>query len=447
VSNLILGRSDAHWSYYADVDHSCLEGGDWKFVQGSLYTTPTWVDYFGDLDEYTFGVRTPEEVTEFFYVSSASNNLAPNRSASPPGMGVNATGVPIEVTIDNIIAAEGPRVPSERPDKDLRQAFIMVHKNGLPPTTAELDKLVNFRRVWEDYFEVAVDGRLSLNTSLTQTFPVGVIEGHISDGHRGGPVENVSIRSLERGFVQNVTQGGRYTFRYMADEDSGTTEPVTLLIIAFGFIPKTVVLSTEYGTTQTIDIDLQPDFTPATVQNYDIAWIGHAVELTWALFDVEGALSFEIYRSVGLRPLSRLHGAEVLRDKNSFTFVDEEALPGFQYRYKVVILEDGIPVTSFEMEVETPALSTALHQNQPNPFNPVTTIPFVLGESESVTLAVYDIRGKLVRVLHEGNMGPGFKSIEWDGKDTVGNPVSSGAYFYRLQAGRDVQTRKMVLLK
>ncbi|MCI0452805.1 MAG: hypothetical protein L0Z51_10525, partial [Candidatus Latescibacteria bacterium] len=74
-SNLILGRSDAHWSYYVDVDHSSLEGGNWVSTGGSNYQCPTQIDFFSQVDEYTFGLRTPNEVKDFFYISSPSNNL------------------------------------------------------------------------------------------------------------------------------------------------------------------------------------------------------------------------------------------------------------------------------------------------------------------------------------------------------------------------------------
>ena len=64
-----------------------------------------------------------------------------------------AQGDSVNVGIDDIIAAEGPRVPVERPDKDLRQAFILLVKNGNTPSASELNKIASFRKAWEDYFE------------------------------------------------------------------------------------------------------------------------------------------------------------------------------------------------------------------------------------------------------------------------------------------------------
>ena len=93
------------------------------------------------------------------------------------------------------------------------------------------------------------------------------------------------------------------------------------------------------------------------------------------------------------------------------------------------------------------AASAELRQNQPNPFNPSTTISFVLPERAHATLAVYSAGGSLVRTLWDGPTESGLKEVTWDGRDHLGARVSSGVYFYRLGTGSGVLTRKMVLLK
>ena len=89
----------------------------------------------------------------------------------------------------------------------------------------------------------------------------------------------------------------------------------------------------------------------------------------------------------------------------------------------------------------------ALHENYPNPFNPVTNISFDLPERSQVQLSIFDITGRRIRQLVRENQAAGFRSVLWDGTDDSGRPVSGGVYFYQFQAGNFVETRKMLLIK
>lgn len=83
-----------------------------------------------------------------------------------------------------------------------------------------------------------------------------------------------------------------------------------------------------------------------------------------------------------------------------------------------------------------------LSQNYPNPFNASTTIGFTLSEPQDVTLAVYDLLGRVIARLIDNEMKAGLQQVTFDASD-----LSSGVYFYRLQAGDKVETRRMTLLK
>ncbi len=89
----------------------------------------------------------------------------------------------------------------------------------------------------------------------------------------------------------------------------------------------------------------------------------------------------------------------------------------------------------------------ALEPNYPNPFNPATTIRYQLAENSKVTLKIYNLLGQEVRTLVNAQKLSGSHSVIWDGKNNHGQRVTSGVYFYRLQAGDFVKTRKMVLVK
>ncbi|MCD4695833.1 MAG: T9SS type A sorting domain-containing protein, partial [Bacteroidales bacterium] len=89
----------------------------------------------------------------------------------------------------------------------------------------------------------------------------------------------------------------------------------------------------------------------------------------------------------------------------------------------------------------------ALEQNFPNPFDSYTWINYVLPESSNVLLSIYNVRGELVCTLQNGQQTAGKYSVEWNGLNDSGNPMSSGIYFYRLQTEDFIETKKMFMLK
>jgi hypothetical protein len=111
---------------------------------------------------------------------------------------------------------------------------------------------------------------------------------------------------------------------------------------------------------------------------------------------------------------------------------------------------EGSPSTGGQKDPDRPKLisrGSQLEQNYPNPFNPMTTIRFKLEERSEVTLSVFDASGRLVRELANTQLEEGIHERIWNGTDAKGNRVASGIYFYRLTAGSNVMTMKMVLLK
>ncbi len=107
----------------------------------------------------------------------------------------------------------------------------------------------------------------------------------------------------------------------------------------------------------------------------------------------------------------------------------------------------GLETPSVDVPYAGSPTQTVLRPNQPNPFNPVTEIRFDLARGGPVRLAVFDLRGRLVKVLQDGFLPAGHHTAAWDGKDETGRAVGSGTYLYRLE-GSDLQLeRKMVLVR
>jgi hypothetical protein len=130
-----------------------------------------------------------------------------------------------------------------------------------------------------------------------------------------------------------------------------------------------------------------------------------------------------------------------------FVYLDATVAPGHAYTYRIGVTDgDGEFLSSAE-RVALPALSSVLEQNVPNPFNPTTSIGFVLSTTGRVTLMVFDAGGRLVRTLVNETLPAGPHDALWDGRDEEGRSVGSGVYFYRIETGPFVESRKMVLLR
>jgi len=103
-------------------------------------------------------------------------------------------------------------------------------------------------------------------------------------------------------------------------------------------------------------------------------------------------------------------------------------------------------VVSAELKHFIPEVFT-LHQNHPNPFNPVTTLQYDLPKDALVNITIYNMLGKVVNNLVSSQQNAGYKSIQWNATNNIGQPVSTGLYIYTIEAGEFRQTKKMVLLK
>jgi photosystem II stability/assembly factor-like uncharacterized protein len=89
----------------------------------------------------------------------------------------------------------------------------------------------------------------------------------------------------------------------------------------------------------------------------------------------------------------------------------------------------------------------SLNQNYPNPFNPLTEFEFTLPKAAEVKIAVYDINGRLINTLVNANFPAGRFLVKWDGTDASGQKVSSGTYFYTMEADQVTIAKKMILVK
>ncbi|KPK87309.1 hypothetical protein AMJ80_12220 [bacterium SM23_31] len=125
------------------------------------------------------------------------------------------------------------------------------------------------------------------------------------------------------------------------------------------------------------------------------------------------------------------------------SFVDEQ-------RNTVTAFTDRLGTFQLRWSEEPPVQTPeryALESNYPNPFNQQTVIKFAIKNEEFVTLKIYDLLGREVKTLRSEYLQAGYYNTVWDGTNAHGAAVASGIYFYRLQSGSYVNSKKMVLIR
>jgi hypothetical protein len=193
---------------------------------------------------------------------------------------------------------------------------------------------------------------------------------------------------------------------------------------------------------------------------------GSGTAATDVIFFVESANSGSISSyAVNISPKSSVAGT--IYAPNGTIFISQETNASGAYLGKSITIGSSVQVSlasafnvlnrpSAENGVENLAETSGaegvpetydLGQNYPNPFNPSTTISYALPEQGHVSLIVYDALGREVTRLVDNVESEGYHSIQWSGVNSAGSQVSTGVYFYRLQAGDFNQIRKMVLVK
>jgi hypothetical protein len=106
-----------------------------------------------------------------------------------------------------------------------------------------------------------------------------------------------------------------------------------------------------------------------------------------------------------------------------------------------------IDISQLGLDIIDVPNSFSLHQNHPNPFNPITFLRYNLPEDGMVNITIYDMMGRIVKTLVNSSQTAGFKSVQWNAINNRNEPVSAGLYLYTIQAGEYRQTKKMILLK
>lgn len=180
------------------------------------------------------------------------------------------------------------------------------------------------------------------------------------------------------------------------------------------------------------------------------------VMFEWTTASESNNLGFDIYRKdIGSDAWERLTDDLIAGQGNSsseadYSFVDYDVTSGKQYTYKLESVSfSGKVEVEKVIDITVPIPDQfVLHGNYPNPFNPVTNIKFQLPEASKVTLTVYDLAGRKVKTLINGQSFTAGEHVQtWNATNKFGQKVSSGMYIYKFDAGKFSKIGRMLLLK
>ncbi len=165
----LLGRDYQHWNFFANVDSSLMDGCAWDEVAPDSFRTVGRYGHYFALDQYLMGLRAAAEVPPLFVVNDPHAYLpdAAYVIASSPIVGLGCRGRATWWSVDDVIAAEGPRVPDvTAAPKAFHIALALVVPRGTSATAADLAKLDTLRTRFVPWFETATDGRGAMDVSL-----------------------------------------------------------------------------------------------------------------------------------------------------------------------------------------------------------------------------------------------------------------------------------------
>jgi hypothetical protein len=185
------------------------------------------------------------------------------------------------------------------------------------------------------------------------------------------------------------------------------------------------------------------------LQHFSAEFRGTFIEIGWRLSEIDEGVEFGVSRAgAGGEEFHEISDADVVRNGLSFIARDYTVEYGETYRYRVIYTIDSESRLLFETdEISTPVMPLRLNQNYPNPFNPTTVIRYYLPADEHVILEIFDVSGRRVARLLDRPEKKGHHVFEWNGQNQYDKPVSSGIYFYRLRAGKQSISKKMIILR
>ena len=249
--------------------------------------------------------------------------------------------------------------------------------------------------------------------------------------------DNIKIQFNDVGASFDTTDGG------VGIENSTGTQGITYRYDGRGGPIFSSPLALEFGTNVSA--------LPVELSAFTVSVKDAVVKLNWETKTEVNNFGFEVERKAGGIESSRsqyekigfVNGNGNSNSPKNYSFADNNAVSGkYCYRLKQIDNDGKFEYSNaVEIDLGTPQEYT-LNQNYPNPFNPSTVISFSVPVTAPVTLKIYDAIGNEVVTLVNEEKTAGIYNIEFNAMD-----LTSGIYFYKLQAGSFIETKKMLLIK
>lgn len=175
-NTLLLGRDDAHWSYWLNMESttsgpgarraSSMEGNVWRDNGNGSFTSVGLNDGYTRLDHYLMGLRPASDVADTFVITGPTGTGGRTRmDDTEPAVTVG--GTKLAISASQVVQSNGARTPnSTTAQKNFRAAVILLVKQGTQPSTATLNKVNRYRLAWESYFAQSTDFLATINTGL-----------------------------------------------------------------------------------------------------------------------------------------------------------------------------------------------------------------------------------------------------------------------------------------
>jgi hypothetical protein len=286
---------------------------------------------------------------------------------------------------------------------------------------------------------------LQANASLTQQQVTLNWNSGIGFGVTGYYIERKNGLPNDTSSYINIGQTNSTTYTFI----DGTVELNE--IYTYRILTLSGPVSSHFGNEATAYV---PEAVPVELQNFAANVENNNVMLSWITASEINNAGFEIERcqtsnvkGQTWEKIGFVSGNGTTTQTQFYSFTDENFSAGkYQYRLKQIDFDGSFEYSNtIEAEINSPT-EFSLSQNYPNPFNPSTVISYQLAGGSQVTLKVFDLLGNEVATLVNEHKPAGSYEVEF--QSAVGSKqLASGVYYYQLNAGNFIETKKMILLK